>query len=239
MDNSQINFLPEDYLQRRRQKRTNVVCLSLFAVVMAGLIAAFVLDERRQAAAAGERQAINCQMELVARQLVQIDQMQQRKERMIRKADVTASLLERRPRHYLVALLTNSLPAGASLLSVELTTRELRPKQSKPRDTVRSARTSRATAGPAQAAQDQPAGPTEVETIRLTGLAPDDKVVSRFIGVLDGSPLFRQVDLVFSEEHSYNKQAVRRFMLQIELDSQAQVTDEMVRAVSPRAGAFE
>ncbi len=237
---SQLNFLPEDYLERRRQQRTNILCLALFGIVMAGLTAAFLLKERREASAAEQRQEINHKMDAVAQQLAQFEEKQKRKERMIQKADVTASLLERRPRHYLLALLTDALPPGSGLLSIELSTKEDKPKSGTPQaaGSARGGRTSRAAQSKAEAdAKAEP--PKLIETLKVTGLAPNDKVVSQFIARLDGSPLFRRVDLIFSEEHAYQEQAVRRFMLQIELDEKSQVTDEMVQSLRMRPGAFE
>lgn len=235
-----LNFLPEDYLEKRRQQRTNVICLSLFGVVMAGLIGAFMLDERRQAAAAQDRDAINRRMDDAGRQLAQIEQMQANKEKMIRKADVTASLLERRPRHFLIALLTNALPKGSSLLTIDLATKEIKRKEVKaePADAKSGARVSRV-ARPEKDDKSAKEEMVRVETIRLIGLAPDDKVVSRFIAALDTSPLFRRIDLESSEEHVYNEQKVRRFILRIELDDQAEVTDDMVQSQKLRPDAFE
>lgn len=242
-----LNFLPEDYLEKRRQQRTNVICLSLFGVVMAGLIGAFLLDERRQAAASTARDAINKRMEAAGRQLAQIEEMQSRKERMIRKADVTASLLERHRRHFLLALLTNGLPKNCSLLQVELVTKDIKKAPAKPtaestRTPAPPARTSRAATpavAPPGGTPAQPAQPDVIrtETLRVTGMAPDDKIVSKFIAALDSSPLFKRVDLLFCEEFVYQQQNVRRFMLQIELNDQAEVTDDMVQSqrVSPDA----
>ncbi|MDD4889700.1 MAG: PilN domain-containing protein [Phycisphaerae bacterium] len=243
---SQLNFLPEDYLEKRRAQRTNLICLTLFGIVMAGLILAFVVKERREAGAAQVRDSLNKRMESAGQQLAQIEEMQSRKEKMIRKADVTASLLERRPRHFIVALLTNALPKGCSLLTIELTTREAK-KAAKPPPGAAAAsdaagsRTSRA-AKPAAPAGTGGADAPEVqrvETLRVTGMAPDDKVVSRFIAAMDNNPLFKRVDLLFSEEHNYQQQSVRRFMLQIELSDQAQVTDDMVQSQRLAPGAFE
>ncbi len=241
--NSHVNFLPEDYLERRRQQRTNVVCLSLFGVVMIGLIGAFMLDEKRQAKAASKRDTVSQQMQAAGRQILQFEDGQARKEKMMRKAEVTASLLERRPRDFLLAFITNGLPKGSSLLSIELSTREPRGiKSTTPAEAAKAARASRAArpgaAAGKPAADPKAEAPKPVEIIKVTGLAPDDKVVSKYIAALDSCPLFKEVELVFSEEHSYQEHAVRRFMLQMELNDQAAVTEEMVAAQRARPDAF-
>lgn len=233
--NTQLNFLPEDYLEKRRQQRTNMICLALFAVVMAGLITAFMLGGRRRASATEDRDAINQRMAKAGQQLAQIELMQASKEKMIRKADVTASLLERRPRHFVVAVITNALPRGSSLLSMDLTTREVRTKAASAESAKPSAaRVSRV----ARPNEPQGESVTRVETVRVIGLAPDDKVVSRLIAALDSSPLFKRVDLESSGEHVYNEQTVRRFILRAEIDDQADVTDDMIQSQKLRPDVF-
>jgi Tfp pilus assembly protein PilN len=271
---SQLNFLPEDYLEKRRQQRTNVICLSLFGIVMAGVIGAFLLDERRQADAARLHESINKRMDSAGLQLAQIEEMQARKDKMIRKADVTAALLERRPRHFLLACLTNALPKGASLESIELTSTKVANPVAQPGQGSGAgkkagdgaatfnpppARLSRAAGGPPAAGGGDRAfeqGATVLEAVRVVGMAPNDQVVSRFIASLDSMPLFRRVDLERSEEFTYRPgaegrgvaiaqpaaaagQLVRRFILRIELDDQAEVTDDMVQAQQVRPGAFD
>ncbi len=228
-DKNQLNFLPEDYLERRRQQRTNILCLALFAVVMVGLVAAFMLSEKREASASERRETVNEQLALVGQQLARIEEMERKKQQMIRKANVTASLLERRPRSYVMAEITNALPPGAALMEVDLKSKEEADASDASAVTnTRSRRPSRASAA-RSAKPESKEPPKYVETLRITGLAPDDKVVSQFIAVLSGSPMFQDVELIFSQEHDYNDSVVRRFMVQMQLNPRLEVTPEMVK----------
>ena len=41
------SFLPEDYLAQKTERRTNLICLTLFAIVMLGVFAAFWITNRQ------------------------------------------------------------------------------------------------------------------------------------------------------------------------------------------------
>ncbi|MCG3181605.1 MAG: hypothetical protein BIFFINMI_04003 [Phycisphaerae bacterium] len=233
---NQINFLPEDYLEKRRQQRTNILCLVLFGVVMAGLIGAFMLVEKRQAAAADDQDRVNTRLADVGQQLAWIDQMEKQKQKMIHKADVTASLLERRPRHYIIAEITNALPNGAGLTSVELTTKEEKPKTDA-KTAVKNSRTSRAVK-PARP-DDEPTPMKVTEQIKVMGMAANDKVVSKFIANLGESELFDEVNLLFSKEFTYDKEVVRQFLVLIDVNENVQVTPEMARNQKFKAQAMK
>ena len=43
---SQLSFLPDDYLERKAQRRTNALCAVLFSVVMGGIGSVFYLNEK-------------------------------------------------------------------------------------------------------------------------------------------------------------------------------------------------
>ena len=42
---NQLSFLPDDYLERKAQRRTNAVCAVLFLVVIGGVGTAFTMSE--------------------------------------------------------------------------------------------------------------------------------------------------------------------------------------------------
>jgi hypothetical protein len=59
--------------------------------------------------------------------------------------------------------------------------------------------------------------------MKLTGAARNDLQVAQFINTLAKSPLFQDVNLIVSEEAEHDGQTVRRFQLDIKLDSAANV----------------
>ena len=44
---SNQTFLPEDYLAQKAERRTNLICLALFAVVMMAVVGAFLVTNRQ------------------------------------------------------------------------------------------------------------------------------------------------------------------------------------------------
>src|SRR5687768_10921808 len=105
---SQLSFLPDDYLERKAQRRSNALCAGLFLVVMLGMGSAFALTERSLRGIEGEYETVEKEFTDAAGRIKQVEQMQEKQRRMAHQADLTASLLEKVPRSYLVAEVTNS-----------------------------------------------------------------------------------------------------------------------------------
>src|SRR5687768_945733 len=95
---SSSSFLPEDYLEKRTQRRTNLICVSLFCVVMLGVVGAYFAVHRRGAQMRARLVEVNHRFEEAAKRLDQLEELQGRKQQMVHKAKVTAALLERVPR---------------------------------------------------------------------------------------------------------------------------------------------
>src|SRR4051794_32154889 len=117
---NQLSFLPDDYLARKVQRRTNVICATLFLVVMGAITSAFMLSERATAAVVARHEAVVAKYSEEAKKVDTVQQMQEKQRRMAHQAEVTASLLERVPRSYLLAEFTNSLPPGVSLIDLSM-----------------------------------------------------------------------------------------------------------------------
>ena len=59
--------------------------------------------------------------------------------------------------------------------------------------------------------------PTVVD-LSLTGYAPNDVAISDYIGALNGHPLFRDVNLQFTEESKDGDEISRKFTVNFQLD---------------------
>ena len=120
------SFLPDDYVEKRKQHRTNVVNLTLFVVVMAAILGAFFVTDRQRTEVRSLQRDVNAQFEEAAKRLEQLDQLQVQKKQMVRKARVTGVLLERVPRSLILSELVNSMPSTVSLEELDLTTKVIR-----------------------------------------------------------------------------------------------------------------
>lgn len=210
---STINLLPDDYLKQRVRRRADTVCLSLFVVVVASVIGAYVVTERSRGHTLVVRDRVNAQYQEATKLIEQMQTLEAQKALMMRKAEQTASLVERVPRSTILAILTNARPSGTSLTDVKLTTR--RPQL---RDTGRSKgkRSRGKSKFSTKPREDEVRKPAFVE-IDVTGLAVTDTAVARFMSNLIGNPMVESVDLDFSRETTVDDATVRQFKIKLRL----------------------
>jgi len=222
---NQLSFLPEDYLETKRQRRTNVICTTLFLTIMSGIGFAFTTMEKSLRAAEKEHEEVSKQYAEAATRIEQERQMQEKQLKMNNQAELTASLLEKVPRSVLLAELTNAKPAGVSFLDVIL-------------DSKISQNASGSTAGRSQfelkrAAMDAAAGVAKAAaapqakvydvTVKVTGICDNDIQVSQFMAKLNHSKLVRDVNLLISDEFNVADAKMRKFQIEMMIDPNAEV----------------
>lgn len=213
-----MSFLPEDYLERKVQRRTNVICLSLFAVVMTAVVAAFFVTDRQRAEVLGLQASVNQQFEEAAKRLEQLEKLEQQRERMIRKASVTATLLERVPKSVVLAELVNHMPPSLSLLELNMEMRTVQPKVSQATTALEAAKKEKTKKNNALTQIDVEPPPTEV-TLQLVGIAPTDIQIAQFMTALSQRPLFGDLNLAFSEQMEIEDTTMRKFRVDVRLNS--------------------
>ena len=220
---STINLLPEDYLQRRRQHRGNMICTVLFGVVIISICAAAVVREQSTRRTREVCDRMSAAYADAAKLIDEVHHLEKQKANMLDKAKRSASLMERMPRSYLLAMLTNALPQGASLKSVRMVIQVVGEGEGdKPK--------TKAAAIKAPAAQK---APQLVMALSITGKATTDVQVARFIARLAAHPLTDVVDLSYSKESKdLQDKGMREFQLSVILKPDADVLDA-IRAGQP------
>ena len=219
---NQLSFLPDDYIERRIEQRTNFICLTLFVIVLGGVITAYVITQRQRGEIRERRAQVNEAYTEAARRLEQLDRLQAQKEQMMRKAQVTAALVEPVPRTFLLADLINRMPESLSLFDFELSTKEIR--RPSPRKRNRSALANNSEKDGKDGKDGPPAPPPVPErkvTLVMVGVAPTDVQVAKYMSTLSRSPLLSDVNLVFSEETKIQESTMRKFRIEITLDRDA------------------
>ncbi len=213
-----MSFLPEDYLERRAQRRTNVICVTLFVIVMSTVIGAYFVSDQQRTDVRKHRDIINARFTDAAKRLEQLEVLYNRKEQMLKKAKVTGSLLEKLPRSLILSQLVNSMPTTLSLLEVELETTVLKPTASAARTALdkakADAKTSRTKKGAAAPEPEIEVKPTQIK-LTITGVAKTDVEVSQFMADIKNTPIFSNVNLGFSEEIKLNEVSMRKFKVEI------------------------
>jgi len=239
-----INFVPDDYTQSNDSRRTNLIYLVLFAVVMTALGGSFVSIKIRQRACRISEELVNARMTEIQEAIKQFEELQTKKREMMKTALTTAELLEPVPRSILLASLTNNLPPGVSLSEVNLVQKQ--SKQSTPvvktskYQVAQAQKTASQSNGSQQAAQSQSNEPENPEKllethINIGGIAPSDLQVASYIEQLSNSSLLDNVALIESKEYKLQDSTLRQFKLSAMLRKNAHLTKEDIEGIKSKA----
>jgi Tfp pilus assembly protein PilN len=229
---SNINFVPDDYIQSNESRRANLMCLVLFCVVMAGLAGSFVTIKIRQRACRSQEAMVNAKMAKMEESIKKFEDLQTKRKEMMRTALTTAELLEPVPRSVLLASLTNNLPPGVSLVTLNMIQKEA-PKSAADRAKNRY-----------EAAQDKGSADPEVKLsgekaletrMEIEGIAPSDLQVASYIEHLSSSVLLDNVALVESKEKKIDDTVFRLFKLTAMLSKEVHLTKDDVDHIRSKA----
>ncbi|HWB53589.1 MAG TPA: PilN domain-containing protein [Tepidisphaeraceae bacterium] len=215
-----LSFLPENYLADKAKRRANLICASLFFVVVVAIGSALALANRSLAKIERQHQAVQKQYNDAAKRIEQVKQLQDKQQIMSHQAELAASLLERVPRSNLLAEITNALPTGVSLVDLTMTSK-VRHQAAEPEKTPMQLRK--------EQKQDKAKGPEPKlydVTIKLTGVAGDDVEVAQFIRNLSSSKLLQDVNLVVVNESKMGGDPVRKFELDMMINPNADLQGE-------------
>jgi hypothetical protein len=218
---NQLSFLPDDYLETKRQRRTNVVCAALFLAMMAAVGTAFTQVEKSLRRVEKEHRDVSMQYADAAKNIEQVKQMQDKQRKMGQQAELTASLLEKVPRSFLLAEITNAMPAGVSLMDVRL---ESKVKQ----NPIPAGKTQFEMKKEAQGGKKNAAPPPQAKVydvgMKVFGLADNDVQVAQFMAKLNTSQLLQDVNLVISDEYTINELKMRKFEIEMVVNPNAEIT---------------
>ena len=215
-----VSFLPEDYQKKRLHRRTNVISIALFTVVMGVIVMAFAATDRQRSEVRAELVEINEKFEEAARRLEQLDELRDRKKQIIRKANVTAALLERVPRSLVLAELINHMPGKVSLLDLDMKTTVVKVRRMS-KSALQKAKDKKK--------KDKEAGKSELDlpkiqpsevTLQLTGVADTDVQVAAYMHELGASSMFQDVNLAYSKEKPIDKVVMREFRIDMKLNQE-------------------
>ena len=239
-----INFVPDDYAQGNESRRTNLIYLVLFAVVMTALGGSFVSIKIRQRSCRTSEDMVNARMTEIQEAIKQFEELQAKKREMMKTALTTAELLEPVPRSILLASLTNNLPQGVSLSEVNMIQKQSKQSAAAAKKSKYQAAQAKKTAsqstGSQQAAQsqsDEPENPEKLlETlISIGGIAPSDLQVASYIEQLSNSSLLENVALIESKEYKLQDGTVRQFKLSAMLRKNVHLTKDDIEGIKSKA----
>lgn len=224
-----INFVPDDYVQNSESRRTNLMYLVLFALVMVALGGSFMTIKIRQRAINSKEQLVNSKLSRAEQIIQQFEELQAKRKATMKAAITTADLLEPVPKTILLAALTNNLPIGVSLSRLNLVQKQPRNipgAGANPTSKYKAAHANKSTPSQPEVSRER-----LVETnIDIEGIAPSDLQVAAYIERLNSSTLLKNVALVESKEEKLDDTTFRKFKLTAMLKKDLHLTaDDITR----------
>ncbi|MCF7975334.1 MAG: PilN domain-containing protein [Phycisphaerae bacterium] len=223
-----LNFVPDDYIQTTESRRINVLCVVLLLMVIGSLSTVFGAIKVRQHACAAQEVKVYATMNQMQQSLVQFEQLQIQRDQMMKSALTIADLLEFVPRSILLAQLTNALPKGASLTTVDIIQKD--PGVRAASQAKSHYQATQAKPGTAKAVDESPEKRLITE-VTLTGLAPSDLQVAAYIQRLEESRLMSHVELIQSKEHEVENEVLREFELKADLAKAVKLSPEDLKTI--------
>lgn len=223
----QGSFLPEDYVRGKAERRANLLSLSLFGVMMFAVIAAFFATNKRWMTVRDEKQSINALYVQEAGKIDELKALEAQRDELIKKAEVTAALIERVPRSLLFAEVVRRMPEDVKLLELGLES-EVIKKTAPAGGAGKSAgvRTLSGSggkqAGPAK--KGEPAKPEEnslvpeyKQTLTLIGVGTSNDAIANYIEALKDCSILTGVELQFIKETKIDESELRKFELRAQV----------------------
>ncbi len=219
-------FLPEDYVAKLAERRSNMLAVSLFVIVTLGVVGAFFVTNRQWNDVKRYQQAINVRYTKAATDIEQLKVLEEQKNGLLQKAELTTALIERVPRSILLAELINRMPKRVVMLQLfmesERLDKPIRASSSKKAKSLTGAKkgSKRGSAskddGDAKAAPDPVAiaAPRLSTTIVVIGVAPQHKDIARFVASLQECELLTGVELKFSETTIIQDREMKKFRIE-------------------------
>ncbi len=222
------SFLPEDYLEKRAEARTNLISIALFVVVTLGVIGAFFVTSRQWNDVKSYQQAVNVRYTQAAKDIEQLKQLEKQKTDLLEKAEVTTALIERVPRSILLAELVNRMPSKMTLLSIEVASTRLdkpvrqygAPPPAPGKDAGKSL-AGKAANDKKKAEKPVVTAPRFDHKIILIGVSRTHNEVARYVSNLQECLMLTGVDLIFSEQTKIENQTMNRFRVEAVLRPEA------------------
>lgn len=235
------SFLPEDYIERRTESRTNLLALSLFAIVSLGVVGAFLVTSRQWHDVKRHQEAINVRYAQAAKDIDQLKQLEERKESLLQKAELTTALIERVPRSILLAELINRMPGDVTILELEVKSTRIAeaPTQAAEPKAKRASKGSKPAKGDAKASRTGEGGkadeksdksakpviapPRFTTNLILVGVTTTHNSVAQYVAELQRSPLLTEVEIRYSEKAIIQEQELNKFRVEARLKTEADV----------------
>jgi Tfp pilus assembly protein PilN len=228
------SFLPADYIQRKSELRNNIIILTLFAVVMAGLYVGFMMNQRRKIGLGREYRDVLAQCEAESKKIEQLAKLQEARAAMMEKAEITAALLEKVPRWTVLGEVRYRLPGSGRLEQVEMKGTRTTPTAMAAQVAAPKVKSlTDDVANKQKDAKPKLVAPNFNYDFTITGTTRENNDVADYLATLKQSPVFRDVQLNYIKEAKDGEELVRKFEIAARLraDVDKRVLGDSIRTL--------
>ena len=225
------SFLPEDYLQKKAERRAIGISLFLFLVVGIGIVGAFFVTYRQWSLVKSTQEDVNRDFALEAKKIDQLKVLEAQRDELKEKADITLALVERVPRSILMAELINRMPKQLTLTEFSMKSKRIveTVKVEKKLSTIAGPQTlaqikttQNSTAAPApDASAPRPLPPRFDFRVEMVGLSATDDDVADYYQRLVACPFLDHVDMIFSTDIVVEEVSMRKFRIEASIKAGA------------------
>lgn len=244
------SFLPEDYIEKKAENRNLAIAVFLFVVVTLGVVGAFFVTNRQWSTVKQLQQEINQQYATETKKIEQLKVLEEQKQEMLEKAEVTTALIEKVPRSILLAEMINRMPQNLTLTELNLKSKrvievkpkgKLEPAKGKQVRSLASARPgAKGAQEPEKVEAPKPQAPRFEFKLEILGLAGADEEVADYHRALSDCPLLDKVEILYSGDVKMEDVMMRKFRIEASLRSNADarhIEPLQVPRLPPRPGA--
>lgn len=217
------SFLPEDYLQRKAERRGLFISMFLFVVVAMGVVGAFFVTHRRWNDVKQAQERINSEYAAETIKIDQLKAVEKAAADVKEKAEIAVAIKEKVPRSILLAEIINRMPEQLTLMDLSLKGKRV-VEQPKPvvASASKSNLSSRGQSAPAPkttAATEppRPVVPRFEFTISMNGLAATDAEIADYVTSLHSCPLLDKVEMISAQEVTIDEVPLRKFNIEAQI----------------------
>lgn len=230
-DDTSGSFLPESYVANKTQARANALGLTLFIVVMVGIVGAFMVTNRQWNAVKAEQESINALYEEEAQKIEQLKALEEQRVELVSKAEITTALVDRVPRSVLLAEIVTAMPDPVTLLEFELESKRVKVKapsksSSKSGSSVRTISSrDRKSSSKKKEEPPKPQPPRFETSLSLIGVATANNDIADFLANLKDCPLLEDVEIEYIRESRMQDLDLRKFRVNAKVRRDADAQD--------------
>ena len=243
------SLIPQDYVNERKEIRRTSFGVVLFVIVMAGVVAAFLVTNRQWDSVRMRQQEVASQFGEVGEKISHMEDLKIARDDLIQRAELASALVSRVPRSILLDGLVERMPVRLSWTKLSMDSKEVKKPVARPdakKDRLKPRGPSAAPVrsrgkkkGQASESEEHPVPKQYETTITLVGLAPDEVDVSTYVASLQGFHLLKSVMPDSTEIISVDDIEMRKFTITMKLDQEAVVEELLPGAGDEMAGSVQ